>query len=82
MKIYRLQKRQILPIDLESAWAFFSNPANLERITPPDLSFRIMTELPEEGFRNHGNGLTSFRDLDTTEDYQQALKESQDPPII
>lgn len=48
MKIYRLQKRQILPIDLESAWAFFSNPANLERITPPDLSFRIMTELPEE----------------------------------
>ncbi|MBC8279553.1 MAG: molybdenum cofactor guanylyltransferase, partial [Chloroflexi bacterium] len=26
-----------------------------------------VTELPEEGFRNHGNGLTSFRAVDTTE---------------
>ncbi|MBT97652.1 MAG: hypothetical protein CL902_03380 [Dehalococcoidia bacterium] len=40
------------------------------------------TELPEEIFLNDGNGLSSFRDLDNTEDYQQALKESQDPPKL
>jgi ligand-binding SRPBCC domain-containing protein len=47
MRIYRLERRQHLPLDLETAWSFFSNPRNLERITPEDLHFHIMTELPE-----------------------------------
>ena len=39
-----------------------------------------VTELPSEGFWGHVDGLSSPRDLDTTEDYQHALKESQGPP--
>ena len=34
MKIYRLQTQQKLPITLDKAWEFFSDPANLKTITP------------------------------------------------
>ena len=47
MKTYRLIHRQILPTDRPTAWRFFSNPANLRRITPPWLDFRITSPLPE-----------------------------------
>ncbi len=36
-----IQKQQ-LPISIEEAWAFLSNPRNLEEITPPSLKFRIV----------------------------------------
>jgi ligand-binding SRPBCC domain-containing protein len=42
MKIYTLSRTQKLPISLEEAWAFFSTPANLSRITPVDLTFDIV----------------------------------------
>jgi ligand-binding SRPBCC domain-containing protein len=41
MKPFTLERTQILPITLETAWKFFSNPANLVKITPPDMDFRI-----------------------------------------
>lgn len=41
MKPFALERTQTLPITLEQAWAFFSNPANLMKITPPDMDFRI-----------------------------------------
>ena len=41
MKLYRLERRQILPISLEKAWAFFSDPHNLQQITPVWLDFKI-----------------------------------------
>ncbi len=41
MKPFSLERTQILPISLETAWRFFSNPANLVKITPPDMEFRI-----------------------------------------
>lgn len=47
MKPYRLHQVQLLPIDINDAWEFFVNPANLPQITPPDLGFRIISELPE-----------------------------------
>jgi len=37
-----LRQQQQLPIDAATAWAFFSNPRNLEVITPPWLNFRIV----------------------------------------
>lgn len=46
MKVYQLQRQQQLPIDLDTAWAFFSNPSNLERITPDDMNFHIFTDVP------------------------------------
>ena len=32
-----------LPIDLNHAWDFFSSPMNLEKITPPDLDFKVLS---------------------------------------
>jgi len=41
MKTFTLERTQTLPIPLETAWDFFSDPANLVKITPPDMDFRI-----------------------------------------
>ncbi|MCS6975096.1 MAG: SRPBCC family protein [Cyclobacteriaceae bacterium] len=43
MKIYNLKRTQILPLTLDEAWAFFSNPRNLAEITPPHMGFRILS---------------------------------------
>ena len=45
---YQLQRTQRLNCSLEEAWEFFSSPKNLPRITPPDMKFKIMSDLPEE----------------------------------
>jgi len=47
MRITRFEKVQRLDVDIEAAWTFFSNPANLPLITPPDLSFSLTSPLPE-----------------------------------
>jgi ligand-binding SRPBCC domain-containing protein len=46
--IHRLQRIQRLPIGLSEAWDFFSNPKNLELITPRDLGFRISSDIPSK----------------------------------
>lgn len=43
MKPFVLERTQILPITLETAWKFFSSSANLVKITPPDMDFRIIS---------------------------------------
>ncbi len=43
MKIYYLRRKQQLPIALEIAWGFFSSPYNLIKITPPELSFHVVS---------------------------------------
>lgn len=43
MKIYSLHTKQKLPISIEEAWAFFSNPKNLEIITPDDMAFNTLS---------------------------------------
>ena len=42
MKIYTLHKKQLLPITMDEAWEFLSNPANLKTITPDSMSFNII----------------------------------------
>ena len=48
MKLYQLKTSQKLPISVETAWKFFSNPSNLSKITPPWLNFEVRTQLPEK----------------------------------
>ncbi|WP_319587196.1 SRPBCC family protein [uncultured Desulfobulbus sp.] len=44
--MYILERQQRVTASVEQAWAFLQNPANLDRITPPDLQFRIVTDVP------------------------------------
>jgi len=41
MKIKTLTKVQFIPVDAGFCWDFFSDPANLTKITPPSMGFRI-----------------------------------------
>lgn len=43
MKLYTLHATQKLPISLEQAWEFLSNPANLKVITPDYMTFNIVS---------------------------------------
>ena len=42
MKIYRLHEIQNLPISMEQAWKFLSDPKNLKIITPDYMRFEIL----------------------------------------
>ena len=40
--IHTFSQEQFLPITLTEAWEFFSSPANLDAITPDELSFKTV----------------------------------------
>ncbi|HRH56047.1 MAG TPA: SRPBCC family protein [Chitinophagales bacterium] len=44
----RLEQIQELPIDINTAWDFFSSPKNLNEITPEEMVFEITSPLPEK----------------------------------
>jgi ligand-binding SRPBCC domain-containing protein len=48
MKLHRLERSQHLPITIETAWDFFSNPNNLQQITPAWLDFRITNAISDK----------------------------------
>lgn len=52
-KVYQFSREQIIQTDLESAWDFIRSPANLNKITPPDMTFTILSEIPDSMY----NGL-------------------------
>lgn len=47
-KIHQLYREQIIQTDLATAWDFISSPKNLDAITPDDLSFQIVSDVPEK----------------------------------
>jgi ligand-binding SRPBCC domain-containing protein len=42
-KVYRFKTVQQIPVSLQAAWDFFSNPANLSTITPPNMGFKMVS---------------------------------------
>ncbi|MGB2086991.1 MAG: cell division inhibitor, partial [Flavobacteriaceae bacterium] len=40
--VYRLKTVQNLPITVEKAWSFLSDPKNLKTITPDYMGFKIL----------------------------------------
>ncbi|MBO9703803.1 MAG: SRPBCC family protein [Sporocytophaga sp.] len=44
MKIYTLNRVQILPVSMEKAWNFFTSPHNLSKITPSSLNFKVLSK--------------------------------------
>lgn len=43
MKLYQIHSKQHLPITLEEAWDFLSDPKNLKTITPDYMGFDILS---------------------------------------
>lgn len=48
MGAHSIKAVQKIPVSLDKAWEFFSNPANLEVITPDNMGFKVIS-------RHHGN---------------------------
>jgi len=46
MTPHRIRSTQFIPVPPEEAWDFFSDPRNLPRITPPWLSFELLSDPP------------------------------------
>ena len=43
MKLYQFKTKQNIPISIDKAWSFFSNPENLKEITPKEMNFTIIS---------------------------------------
>jgi len=70
---YVVERRQVVPVSLEEAFAFFADPWNLEAITPPWLGFRVV-EAPQRLAR--GSRLLYRLRLERIFDYRaQRLRE-------
>ena len=51
--MYTLHKEIEVEASSDQVWEFISHPQNLDRITPDDMEFKIVTDVPEQMF----NGL-------------------------
>lgn len=58
MKLFRLEKFQLLRVSVPEAWTFFSDPRNLEKITPPELHMVPEQDLPS---RMHPGMIVTYR---------------------
>jgi ligand-binding SRPBCC domain-containing protein len=50
MPAHSIKTVQKIPVSLEQAWNFFSNPANLQAITPTNMGFKVIS-------RYHGGSM-------------------------
>ncbi len=41
------KREQHLPVNIETAWDFFATPKNLNEVTPDELQFSILGDLPD-----------------------------------
>lgn len=46
--MHTLTRKQFLPISLDEAWAFFATPKNLNEVTPKELDFQILGDIPDK----------------------------------
>ena len=58
MRVYELQRSQVVPRPIDEVFPFFAAAANLEAITPPWLRFRMVTPEPVE---MHAGTLIEYR---------------------
>jgi ligand-binding SRPBCC domain-containing protein len=48
MAVHSIKTVQKIPVSLREAWDFFSNPANLQAITPGNMGFKIISKHDDE----------------------------------
>lgn len=46
--MYTLHKATVVETTMERAWEFIRSPANLNLITPDDMAFEIISDIPDE----------------------------------
>lgn len=46
--MYKIEQVQRVPISKNEAWNFFSNPSNLQAVTPDDIGFSFKGALPDK----------------------------------
>ncbi|HEX3934637.1 MAG TPA: SRPBCC family protein [Puia sp.] len=59
MAVQILHRVQLIPAPLEKVWSFFTDPANLPRITPPDMQFVVLS--PSQGDRIYTGELIEYK---------------------
>ena len=48
--IRRLRRVQLVRGPIDAVWDYFATPANLDALTPPELQFHIVSDLPPKMF--------------------------------
>lgn len=43
-RVYSFKTVQMIPVNLDKAWEFFSDPANLSTITPDEMQFKTISK--------------------------------------
>ncbi|HEX5652602.1 MAG TPA: SRPBCC family protein [Chitinophagaceae bacterium] len=59
MGVHSIKTIQQIPVSLEQAWDFFSNPANLQTITPATMGFTVIS-------KNHGDRMYAGQIIEYT----------------
>lgn len=59
MAIHSIKRVQIIPVDLDTAWDFFSSPSNLATITPPSMGFHIISK--HHGTRMYAGQIIEYK---------------------
>ena len=59
MAAHSIKTVQKIPISLDKAWDFFSNPANLQAITPDNMGFKVIS-------KHHGDTMYSGQIIEYT----------------
>jgi ligand-binding SRPBCC domain-containing protein len=59
MAFHAFKQVQFLPLTLTQAWDFFSNPANLAQITPPEMQFVVTSKY--HGPRMYAGQIITYR---------------------
>ncbi|HRZ41832.1 MAG TPA: SRPBCC family protein [Bacteroidales bacterium] len=49
--VWQLRSETFIHRPIDQLWPFFSDPRNLEKITPATMRFRILTPLPERAYQ-------------------------------
>ena len=57
--MHLLERQIILDASPDEVWAFLSTPVNLNELTPPDLHFQILSEVPAQMY----DGLTILYEI-------------------
>jgi len=75
---YELKRNQFIPQPIDQVFSFFSKPENLEKITPQNLHFSILTSIPIE--MKTGQVIDYLIRLKGVKIYWSSIISSYDPP--